>query len=67
MARLLKPNLLQKWARENASLEISLWLEESKGKNGQIVEGMYEIHKRNKRYSHIQEKLDRWVLGHKMV
>ena len=37
MCREISQNLIEKWARENPSLEISLWLEKTKNENGKIV------------------------------
>ena len=37
MSRKIKSNLIQKWARENPSLEISLWIETEMNKSGQII------------------------------
>ena len=37
MSREISQNLIEKWARVNPSLEISLWLEKTKNENGKIV------------------------------
>ena len=37
MSREIKPSLIQKWARENPSLEISLWIETEMNTSGQVI------------------------------
>ena len=37
LSREISQNLIEKWARENPSLEISPWLEKTKNENGKIV------------------------------
>ena len=45
MARELNQNLLEKWARENPTLEIPLWLEKCEDKTGKITTRFFFIRK----------------------
>ena len=58
MTRLLQPNVPKKLANFVGQKQIQKWSD-----CGFEVQGVYEISKRNKRSSHIQAKLDRWVQG----
>ena len=64
MSREISQNLIEKWARENPSLEISLWLEKTKNENGKIVKCKACTHFESDEISGMASFKKTWIDGY---